>query len=90
MSNKETTPVPITVAYGDGIGPEIMDATLNIITAGGANLDIDVVEIGEAVYKRGITSNASGVSANLAAPISTIQCSDSISGYSSATSSNTL
>ncbi len=56
MSNKETTPVPITVAYGDGIGPEIMDATLNIITAGGANLDIDVVEIGEAVYKRGITS----------------------------------
>ena len=27
---------PITVAYGDGIGPEIMDATLHILKAAGA------------------------------------------------------
>ncbi|MCL5115981.1 MAG: NADP-dependent isocitrate dehydrogenase [Firmicutes bacterium] len=45
---------PITVAYGDGIGPEIMKATLAILEAAGAELDIDVVEIGEQVYKRGI------------------------------------
>ncbi|NMP23337.1 NADP-dependent isocitrate dehydrogenase [Sulfobacillus harzensis] len=45
---------PITVAYGDGIGPEIMSATLAILEAAGAELDIDVVEIGEQVYKRGV------------------------------------
>lgn len=44
---------PITVARGDGIGPEIMDATLRILDAAGARLDIEEIEIGEAVYKRG-------------------------------------
>lgn len=44
---------PITVAYGDGIGPEIMEATLRIIQAGGAKLDIEEIEIGEKVYLRG-------------------------------------
>jgi isocitrate dehydrogenase len=44
---------PITVARGDGIGPEIMDATLRIIQAAGARLDIEEIEIGEAVYQRG-------------------------------------
>ncbi len=39
--------VPITVAYGDGIGPEIMEATLDIIKAAGAQLEIDTIEIGE-------------------------------------------
>ncbi len=47
------TKTPITVARGDGIGPEIMDATLRILDAAGAQLDIDEIEIGEAVYKRG-------------------------------------
>jgi isocitrate dehydrogenase len=46
-------PVPITVAYGDGIGPEIMDATLRIIEAAGAALDIEVIAIGEKVYNQG-------------------------------------
>ncbi len=45
---------PITVAKGDGIGPEIMDATLKILEAAGARLEIEEVEIGEAVYGRGI------------------------------------
>jgi isocitrate dehydrogenase len=44
---------PITVAYGDGIGPEIMEATLNILEAAGAELDIETIEIGEKVYLRG-------------------------------------
>src|SRR5437588_4173117 len=47
---------PITVAYGDGIGPEIMDATLRIITEAGAQLDMARIEIGESVYSRGITN----------------------------------
>ncbi|EJY54409.1 isocitrate dehydrogenase [Alicyclobacillus hesperidum URH17-3-68] len=45
---------PITVAYGDGIGPEIMSATLRVLEAAGAELDIETVEIGEKVYKRGV------------------------------------
>lgn len=47
---------PITVAYGDGIGPEIMKATLRILEAAGAALDIETVEIGEQVYLRGVES----------------------------------
>jgi len=45
--------VPITVAEGDGIGPEIMAATLEILKAAKAPLDIKKVEIGEKVYLRG-------------------------------------
>lgn len=46
----------ITVAKGDGIGPEIMDATLDIIKAAGAQLEIDEIEVGEKVYLSGNTS----------------------------------
>src|SRR3989440_6029840 len=48
--------VPITVAYGDGIGPEIMEATLDIIQAAGARIDIEEIEVGERVYLRGISA----------------------------------
>lgn len=47
---------PITVAYGDGIGPEIMQATLDVLKAAGAKLEIETIEIGEAVYHRGISA----------------------------------
>ncbi|MCB1782363.1 MAG: NADP-dependent isocitrate dehydrogenase [Alphaproteobacteria bacterium] len=49
-----TANTPITVARGDGIGPEIMDATLRILESAGARLDIEEIEIGKAVYERGI------------------------------------
>ncbi len=49
---------PITVAYGDGIGPEIMQATLDILQAGGAQLDIETIEIGEKVY---LSGNSAGI-----------------------------
>src|SRR5579864_7449413 len=55
------TKTPITVAYGDGIGPEIMSATLDIIQAGGARLEIDLIEIGEKVYLAG---NPTGIAPN--------------------------
>src|SRR3954466_3606759 len=48
--------VPITVAYGDGIGPEIMEATLHILKEGGAKLAIEKIDIGEKVYLSGNTS----------------------------------
>jgi isocitrate dehydrogenase len=53
MSQQKT---PITVAYGDGIGPEIMDATLRVIEAAGARIEPEVIEIGEKVYLRGNTA----------------------------------
>ncbi len=73
--------VPITVAYGDGIGPEIMEATLRIITAGGANLALEEVSIGETVYQQGITAGIEPAAWNslrrtkvfLKAPITTPQ-----------------
>jgi isocitrate dehydrogenase len=47
---------PITVAYGDGIGPEIMAASLAILEAAGARLEIEPIEIGEKVYAKGISA----------------------------------
>jgi len=55
MANSKT---PITVAHGDGIGPEIMDATLRILEAGGAQLEIETIEIGEKVY---LSGNSAGI-----------------------------
>lgn len=52
-SHSRLDPVPVTVARGDGIGPEIMDATLRILEAAGARLAVEEVEIGKAVYSRG-------------------------------------
>jgi isocitrate dehydrogenase len=48
----------ITVAKGDGIGPEIMDATLSIILAAGAQIEVDEIEVGEKVY---LSGNSSGI-----------------------------
>jgi isocitrate dehydrogenase len=50
----------ITIAKGDGIGPEIMDATLKIIKASGAQVDFEEIEVGEKVY---LSGNTSGISA---------------------------
>jgi isocitrate dehydrogenase len=52
MPNK----TPVTVAYGDGIGPEIMMATLDILQAAGAEIAPEVIEIGEKVYLQGHSS----------------------------------
>jgi len=46
-------PVPVTVTYGDGIGPEIMTATLAVLKAAGARLALERVEMGAATYERG-------------------------------------
>jgi isocitrate dehydrogenase len=45
---------PVTVARGDGIGPEIMDAVLRILAAGGAALDVEEVTLGAQVYADGV------------------------------------
>lgn len=55
-SNK--TAVKVAVAKGDGIGPEIMDATLKILNAAGANIVPDYIELGEQVY---LSGNSAGI-----------------------------
>ncbi len=50
---------PITVSYGDGIGPEIMEATLDVLRYAGAKLKIETAEIGEAYYYKGYSSGIS-------------------------------
>jgi isocitrate dehydrogenase len=46
----------VTFAKGDGIGPEIMDATLRILNAAGAQIEWEEIEVGEKVYRSGNTS----------------------------------
>lgn len=48
----------VTVAKGDGIGPEIMDATLRVLDACGAGLEYEFIDIGERVYAAG---NSAGI-----------------------------
>ncbi|WP_168464255.1 isocitrate dehydrogenase [Wolbachia endosymbiont of Ctenocephalides felis wCfeT] len=43
---------PITVAYGDGIGPEIMEAVLSVLREAEANISVDIIEIGERIYNK--------------------------------------
>ena len=47
---------PITVAYGDGIGPEIMQAVLHILRKAEAQIRVEVVEVGEKLYNKNYTS----------------------------------
>ena len=71
----------ITIAKGDGIGPEIMEATKSILLASGAQLAFDEIEVGEKVYLSGISSGIAPESWNtirenkvfLKAPITTPQ-----------------
>jgi isocitrate dehydrogenase len=73
--------VPIAVAEGDGIGPEIMRATLRILEAAGAQIEIHPIEIGEKLYLRGFATGMDpkmwdvirGTKAFLKAPITTPQ-----------------
>ncbi len=52
-------PTKVTVAHGDGIGPEIMEAALRVLEAAGADLQYETVEIGEKVFDQGHTSGIS-------------------------------
>ncbi|MGZ3732799.1 MAG: isocitrate/isopropylmalate family dehydrogenase, partial [Parachlamydiaceae bacterium] len=48
--------VPITIAEGDGIGPEIMAVTLRVLKESGAQLEIHPIEVGEKLYLSGQTT----------------------------------
>ncbi|QSE99265.1 NADP-dependent isocitrate dehydrogenase [Fulvivirga lutea] len=55
-NNKTSQAVKIAVAKGDGIGPEIMNATLKIMQAAGAKIEPEYIELGEKAYLSGHTS----------------------------------
>ena len=57
--NSTSLPPRITVAEGDGVGKEIMQATLDILNAAGARLIYDKIKIGKEVYLDGHTSGIS-------------------------------
>ncbi|AXT51611.1 NADP-dependent isocitrate dehydrogenase [Aquimarina sp. BL5] len=48
--------VKIAIAKGDGIGPEIMTATLDILKAAGAKIEPEFIDLGEQVYLSGNTA----------------------------------
>ncbi|NRB11008.1 MAG: NADP-dependent isocitrate dehydrogenase [Rickettsiaceae bacterium] len=48
--------VPVTVAYGDGIGPEIMQAAMHVLKEAEARIRLEVIEVGEKLYKKNYTS----------------------------------
>ncbi len=52
MTNK----VKISVAKGDGIGPEIMDAVLQIFEAAKVPLEFEQIDMGKSVYDKGFTT----------------------------------
>jgi len=49
----------VTIARGDGIGPEITQAVLKILEAAGAQIEIDEIKIGKEVYLEGHSSGIS-------------------------------
>lgn len=59
IQNTQNSRIKIAVANGDGIGPEIMQATLKILVASGANIETEFIDIGEKVY---LSGNTSGIS----------------------------
>ncbi len=56
VQKDEKQAVKVAVAMGDGIGPEIMRATLKILEAAGANIEPVYIDMGEKVYLSGNTS----------------------------------
>ena len=48
----------VTFAKGDGIGPEIMDATIRILNAAEARIDWEEIKVGEGVY---LSGNSTGI-----------------------------
>ena len=54
--SRQLTRTAVAVAEGDGIGPEILAATMAVLDAAGARIDWQPIEVGEKVYKSGISA----------------------------------
>lgn len=54
--NQKPQAKPVTVAYGDGIGPEIMEAVLKILAEARVPLNIETIEVGQRYYENGVST----------------------------------
>ncbi|MFN9488246.1 MAG: NADP-dependent isocitrate dehydrogenase [Betaproteobacteria bacterium] len=54
--SRQLTRTAVAVAEGDGIGPEILAATMAVLDVAGARIDWQPIEVGEKVYKSGISA----------------------------------
>jgi isocitrate dehydrogenase len=54
--SRQLTRTAVAVAEGDGIGPEILAATMAVLDAAGARIDWQPIEVGEKVYKSGLSA----------------------------------
>jgi len=54
-----STTTQITATLGDGIGPEIINASLRVLAEAGAGIEAEQVDIGEAAYRNGHSSGVS-------------------------------
>lgn len=52
MSN----PIKIAVAQGDGIGPEIMNAVIEVFNAAKVNLEYEYIDMGKSFFEQGFSS----------------------------------
>src|SRR3954468_15835429 len=48
--------ITVSVAKGDGIGPEIMDAVLQVFDAAGVQLGYEFIEMGKAYFEQGFST----------------------------------
>jgi len=65
LKKPEACATPVTVAFGDGIGPEIMQASLENFLAAGAKLALEPIDIGERVY---LSGNSAGLRRSVGQP----------------------
>lgn len=56
LAADEGVATPISVAFGDGIGPEIMEASLRIMETAGANIAIEQVQLGKLAFDTGVAT----------------------------------
>ena len=50
QQDRSSLALPVVVAFGDGTGPEIMQARLKVLMAAGAKITVEPIEIGETAY----------------------------------------
>jgi isocitrate dehydrogenase len=54
MDATTSTKTKVTALPGDGIGPEVMAATLQVLEAAGAPIEWEMAEAGAEVFKKGL------------------------------------
>jgi isocitrate dehydrogenase len=59
LTKKAKEFIPITIAHGDGCGPEIMESILHILMEAKARIRIEVIEVGEKLYAKNYISGIS-------------------------------